>query len=108
MATAAELTRLVNSVEEKMAAWPKWPHWEHGGPSFEEREPERKAYNEYGMNVIGELVEKEGAVFKKGSFGGDKLVMAGVSTSCTSGIHGLLRNWQGAARRKILKLQGVS
>lgn len=49
--------------------------------------------------AIARLEKNEGARFKDGSEA--QLKMAGVSTTCTGGRHGLLRNWQNAARRKI-------
>lgn len=49
--------------------------------------------------VVHHLVTAEGAKLKEGAE--YRLRLAGVSTSCTSGHVGLLRNWQGAARRQI-------
>ena len=50
--------------------------------------------------VIEALVEQDYAAagFSDGAYW---LRLCGVRTSCTSGHHGLLRNWQNAARRKI-------
>ena len=53
--------------------------------------------------IISRLETEEGARFKDGSE--PRLTIAGISTACTSGRHGLLRNWQNAALRKIESLQ---
>lgn len=43
--------------------------------------------------------------FKSGTY---ELKLAGVKATCTAGSHGLLRNWQQAARRRIRELGGRS
>lgn len=50
--------------------------------------------------IIDVLVKQEYAVtgFSDGAYW---LRFCGIRVSCTSGHHGLLRNWQNAARRKI-------
>ncbi|MEP9372596.1 hypothetical protein [Mesorhizobium sp. KR1-2] len=54
--------------------------------------------------VIGHLVEVEGAGLTEGAE--YRLRLAGVTTTCTAGHHGLLRNWQNAARRQIERRVG--
>ncbi len=48
------------------------------------------------------LEAEESARFSKIS-DSDQVVIAGVRSSCTSGLEGLFRNWQNAARRRIEK-----
>lgn len=53
--------------------------------------------------AIRSLCESEGAShqFKSGTY---ELKLAGVKATCTAGSHGLLRNWQQAARRRVRDL----
>lgn len=50
--------------------------------------------------VVKQLVDEEGGRHSR-SNGAEVLRLAGLQSSCTTGPHGLLRNWQNAARRKI-------
>ena len=53
--------------------------------------------------IISRLETEDSARFNDGSE--PCLTIAGISTTCTSGRHGLLRSWQNSARRKIESLQ---
>ncbi|MER9623259.1 hypothetical protein NKI98_17755 [Mesorhizobium sp. M0222] len=56
--------------------------------------------------IISGLKTGEGARIKDGSE--CRLVLAGVSVTCTSGHHGVLRNWMNAARKKIAADDGFN
>lgn len=58
------------------------------------------AYRDSLRTLEQELVDKAGARFGL-SNGALTMRLAGVSTTCTSGLPGLLRNWLNSARRKI-------
>lgn len=69
--------------------------------------------NEIGArNTLAVLLATENARFKDGNEA--SLTLAGIRSSCTAGIHGLLMNWRTAARRKLdemidpINLQGSS
>jgi len=53
--------------------------------------------------VVQQFAREEGGRHSH-SNGAEVLALAGVRASCTTGPHGLLRNWQNAARRKIKTL----
>lgn len=61
---------------------------------------ERLAETAKPESVLMELMGEHGGRqwFADGAY---RLRLAGVTTSCTAGLHGLLRNWQAAALRRI-------
>ncbi|MEO9614301.1 MAG: hypothetical protein ABJG86_11235 [Nitratireductor sp.] len=89
----AELARIEKEVGPQPAFrgtnWGELDRWRH---------QEAIAFN----RLFNTLQQVEGAsVSMDGA--GHRMRMAGVATSCTSGMHGLLRNWQNAAHRRIEK-----
>lgn len=95
----SDLQRLIDLVDEKLAALPKL--------NSRSTSAEWRDHGVRLVDVVCDLEEKEGAR-ENGDYGrGYRLTMAGVTATCTSGRHGLLRNWQNAARKRLEKEQGA-
>lgn len=90
-ADGATLVRLIQVVEEKLAAIPRMQ-----GCDLESCERHRKAAEA----ALTELERDEGAKWRS-RYDGHRLSMGGVKTSCTASAAGVMRNWVGAARRRI-------
>jgi len=95
----AELKRLIEDIDLRLCLVPDW--------IYEDRESWKRHDAALGK-IIDHLVENEQAAFRPASFGAYSLRLAGVRTSCTSGEHGLLKNWIIAARRAIDQAEGQS
>ncbi|MHA7969001.1 hypothetical protein [Rhizobium sp. CAU 1783] len=101
----ADLERLISVIDEELAHAPAFPDW-HNGDTFDQRDADRRAYHQAMDAIVERIVKGHGARFNPSAHGASTLRIAGIQSSCTSGTSGLLRNWQGAARRRIEKLKG--
>jgi hypothetical protein len=91
-----DLERLIGLIDSKLATLPR--------PAWHDSEARRHRHNLL-ETIVRELGDEAGGhSFKDGSI--YTLRMAGVATSCTSGVEQLLRNWQTAARKRIAKEAG--
>lgn len=88
----SELSRLIDLIEIRLAMVPAW--------KYEDRDSWAAHESAVGK-IIDDLVEREDARFAQSGCGGFSLKLGGVRTSCTSGEHGLLKNWVTAARRRM-------
>lgn len=92
----SNLQNLVDLIEARLAALPDGPS-NAGSASAAVAHIDLCA--SVARNLIDELIRTEGGSVKYGN--DNRLRLAGVVTTCTSGPHQLLRNWQTAARRRI-------
>lgn len=92
----AEFARIEREVGSRPAFrgtnWDEQARWRHH---------EAAAFS----HLLNTLQQEEGASVSM-ACGSYVMRMAGVATSCTYGVHGLVRNWQNAARRRIEKEGG--
>lgn len=102
----ADLERLISVIDQELAHAPAYPDW-HNGDTFEQRDADRRAYHQAMDAIVERVVRDHGARFNPSAAGASTIRIAGIQSSCTSGNHGLLRNWQAAARRRIEKLKGA-
>lgn len=103
--TKANLNRLIHRIDELLQAidaeiGPR-PSW--GGSDFQERVAYWKREEAAHTKMRAQLSREEGARFYHNPPDGHAMKLAGVRSSCTSGWHGLFRNWQNAAVRRITK-----
>lgn len=92
MTDSANLQRLIDIIDTGLALL----------PALDTSDRESwKAHDSALGKIIDRLVEQEGAKFGRGGFAGYTLSLAQVKTSCTSGEHGLLKNWCSAVQRKL-------
>lgn len=101
----ADLKRLIAVIDNELAQAPAFPDW-HNGDTFEKRDADRRAYHQAMDAIVERIVKDQGARYNPSAHGASTLRIAGIQASCTSGISGLLRNWQAAARRRIEKQGG--
>lgn len=95
-----DLSRLIVLIDYRLvhvARWPdpKEPKDDH--ESWNRRQRELDA-------IVADLVKFERARLSSTN-GADTITLAGIRSSATSGPHGLLRNWQAAARRALLRAE---
>lgn len=98
------LSRLIGRIDELLAEVDRKigpdPGWKSAGENW-------RAYQQREAAALDELrktlTAEEGASFRDQPGSNHFLRLGGVSSSCTSGTLGLLRNWQAAARRAIAR-----
>ncbi|MFN7124651.1 MAG: hypothetical protein ACK4M8_02130 [Allorhizobium sp.] len=103
----SDLERLITWIDGAIATAPAWPQWDNGD-SFETRQAEQDAHRIGMGRIVATLCDQHLARYNGSSSGTSTLRIAGIQASCTSGVTGLLRNWQAAARRRIEKLKGAA
>jgi hypothetical protein len=101
--TRENLERLIARIENLLAALEA-----DVGPQPDYFLSDRETYwswskkHRAGLDAIRARLEaEEKARFSATPGSSEALTMAGVRSSCTSGMEGLLRNWRNAARRRI-------
>ena len=104
-ATRDNLTRLIARVDQLVAdqAAEVGPRPDWFSSTFDERRAWDTADRAAWAKLEEILERNEAARIGQSTFGSHTLTMAGVRATCTSGMAGLLRNWQAAARRKLEK-----
>jgi hypothetical protein len=103
--SAQELKQLIGIIEEKLAALPPRP--DPMQATYTEQIKASAAQREATEAILMDLARWQGAKFNGDRYGFDRMTLAGIKTSCTSGAHGLLTNWIAAARKRIAKLEGA-
>lgn len=95
---SANLQRLVGLVDEKLKA----ANAEVGAYAPNDRSWHQR-HAAAMRQIADELIAGEGAKFADHPVHDHRMQMAGIRTSCSSGLSGLLANWQAAARKRIAK-----
>ena len=93
----ALIDRLVREADQRCGARPDWFSDRAGYAAWDKRHSEELAA------IKAHLTSQEGARFSRRAGYECALKLAGIRSSCTGGEWGVLRNWQAAARRKIVQ-----
>lgn len=92
----AQLGALIDIVQQHVDAIPGIS----GSAMTDDWRQQHDAHRHAAGQAIVRLISDHGARYSGGGANAERIRLAGISSSCTSGTAGLLNNWLAAARRK--------
>lgn len=91
------LEEAMQAVRQVLDAWPARPRMgDWSRPSWD-------AYRAAETEAVAPLIALGAVISEAHPATGRRMRFGGVSTTCTSGMHGLITNWMGGARRRVAK-----